>query len=385
MAQVRRGARMPRCASRIPARMGGFDIMKAPRTSRPFAGACLLLLSGLPPAVQAADITLTDQRDKLITLREPAQRVIVFPKPIASMFIAVDGGTRHLAGIHPGAQSVIMTSILGTFFPEVSTINTNIAREGFVPNVEEVLKAGPDVVVQWALKVADYIEPMERVGLTVVGLGYGTNEIERERIAILGKILGQGERAGSFLAWQDDVRRDIEAHLSTMPATQRSRMIFFDRFRSDGMTAFRRDEFFFQAAGVTNVTVEAGMSQPNVTVDPEQVLAWDPDIVFLNYYDESAKPDDLYADPVLGSLSAVKARRVYKTPRLDPASHEAPLVWMWMTMLAYPELYDWDLRAKVREKYNEIYGKTVSDDDIDNIIQMAVNGDSKHYHEMFDK
>ena len=139
-------------------------------------------------------------------------------------------------------------------------------------------------------------------------------------------------------------------------------MLFLDRFRSDGLAAFGRNEFFFQTAGVRNVAFEAGLNQPTVTVNAEQYSPGTPDIIFLNYYDEPTKPDDLYNDPVLANLSAVKSRRIYKTPRLDPASHEAPLVWMWMTMLfAYPDLYHWDLRKTVVEKYAALYGKSPSE------------------------
>lgn len=357
--------------------------MKKGRILSPLARTCMVSLAWLPLAGQADEIAFEDQRGKAITLAQPAQRVVVFPKPIAPMFIAVDGGTQHLVGLHPTAQSVIMGSILGAIFPEIAKLNTNIVREGFVPNVEEVLKAGPDVVVQWALKTEDYIEPMERVGLTVVGLGYGTNEIERERIAILGKILDQDERAKAFLSWQDEVRGFINATLSNIPTQSRARIVFFDRFRSDGMAVFGRDEFFFQAAGLRNAAFEAGLGQPTVTVEAEQLLEWDPDVIFLNYYDESAKPEDLYSHPVLAGLKAVQARRVYKTPRLDPASHEAPLVWMWMAMLAYPEHFDWDLRQHIRDRYDAVYDRALAGDEVDHLIQMPANANGKHYQTKF--
>ena len=124
----------------------------------------LVLLATTALDARADEIAFKDQRDKAITLPHPAQRVVVIPKPIASMFIAVDGGTQHLSGMHPAAQAVIMKSVLGTIFPEVAKIDTNVVREGFIPNVEEMLKVNPDVVIQWALKVEDYIEPLERVG-----------------------------------------------------------------------------------------------------------------------------------------------------------------------------------------------------------------------------
>ncbi len=343
------------------------------------------LLLAAPLAARAGDIVFQDQRGKTITLAQPAQRVVVLPKPIASMFIAVDDGTQHLVGMHPAAQAVIMSSVLGTFFPEVANINTNVVRQGFIPNVEEMLKVNPDVVIQWALRVEDYIEPLERVGLTVVGLGYGTNEIERERIAIIGKIVGREDRANSFLAWQDSVKSSIDQRLNGIPQDKWPRIVFFDRFRSNALSVFGRNEYFFQAAGVRNAVFEAGLNQPIVTVNAEQLLAWDPDVIFLNYYDAEVKPDDLYNSPVLASLSAVRNHRVYKTPRLDPASHEAPLVWQWMTMLAYPEMDHWDMRKTIREKYAALYGKTPSEPDIDSIIQMAANGGGKYYHAMFDK
>jgi iron complex transport system substrate-binding protein len=348
-------------------------------------GGSLLVawLCGLSTAVPAAEITFEDQRGKLITLAEPADSVVALPKPVPTMFIGVDGGTEHLTGMHPAAKAVLMDSVLARFFPEIAGINTSVVGDGFIPNVEEMLKVNPDVVIQWAVRPEDYIEPMEKVGLTVVGLGFGSHEIERGHIEIVGQLLGKPERTESFLTWQDDVIKEIKQELAEIPVERRARMVFFDRYRSDELAVFGRDEFFFQAPGIRNLAFEAGLNQSTVTVDAEQILAWHPDIIFINYYDLDATPADMYADPVLGSVAAIENRRVYKTPRLDPSEHEAPLVWMWMAMLAYPELFDWDVRGLVREKYAAAYGKSPAEAEIDTILHLSANADSAHYQDMF--
>jgi iron complex transport system substrate-binding protein len=246
-----------------------------------------------------------------------------------------------------------------------------------------MLNVNPDVVMQWARRTEDYIDPMEKVGLTVVGLDWGTHEIERGHIEIVGRLLGKQERTKAFLTWQDDVIAAIQQKLADVPTEDRARMIFFDRYRSNELAVFGRDEFFFQAPGLRNLAFEAGLNQGTVTVDAEQILSWQPDIVFINYYDLEATPADMYADPVLGSVPAIQNRRVYKTPRLDPSLLEAPLVWMWMAMLAYPELFDWDMRTQIGEKYAEMYGQSPSEDEVDTLLHFAANADSAHYQDMF--
>ena len=342
--------------------------------------ACLW---GLPAAALAAEITFEDQRGKLITLAAPADSVVALPKPVPPMFIGVDEGTEHLTGMHPASQAVLLESVLARFFPGIAEINTRVVADGFIPNVEEMLNVNPDVVMQWARRTEDYIDPMEKVGLTVVGLDWGTNEIERGHIEIVGQLLGKQERTKSFLTWQDDVIAAIQQKLADVPTEDRARMVFFDRYRSDELAVFGRDEFFFQAPGLRNLAFEAGLNQATVTVDAEQILAWQPDIIFINYYDLEATPEHMYADPVLASVPAIQNRRVYKTPRLDPSLLEAPLVWMWMAKLAYPKLFDWDVRALISEKYGEMFGQRPSEDEVDTLLHFAANADSTHYREMF--
>ena len=60
----------------------------------------------------ADPISFQDQRERTVTLEGEAQRVVTIPIPAASMFIAVDGGTDRLAGMHQLSKTAIAGRIL---------------------------------------------------------------------------------------------------------------------------------------------------------------------------------------------------------------------------------------------------------------------------------
>ena len=55
----------------------------------------------------AEPIVITDQRDRTITLDGEVERVVTIPIPAASVFIAVDGGTDRLVGMHQLSKTAI--------------------------------------------------------------------------------------------------------------------------------------------------------------------------------------------------------------------------------------------------------------------------------------
>ena len=69
-------------------------------------------------------------------------------------------------------------------------------------------------------------------------------------------------------------------------------------------------------------------------------------------------PQDIYADPVWQDVSAVRSRRVYKVPlggyRWDPPGQESPLMWHWLTDIAFPRQQS-GLRGKVTEYFRFLY------------------------------
>jgi iron complex transport system substrate-binding protein len=331
----------------------------------------------------AEEIAIDDQRGKTVTLAEPADNVVIFPKPMPFIYIAVDGGPEDMTGIHPATKAVMMDSIISDIFPTLADINTSVVESGFIPNVEEVLKIAPDVVLQWTSDDAQFIEPLERVGVNVVGLDYGTREIAIGHLEIMGKLSGNDERVAKLVDWQNVTLSALESGLASIPHEKRTTMIYVDTLANNEITIFPLDEFFFTAPGLRNLAFEAGITGYSAKITPEQLLAWDPDIIVMNHYDVNQKPSDIYDNPVFSSLKAVKNHRIYKKPLLDPNSHEAPLIWEWMARVGYPDVFDFDLRKGVRSYYADTYGAELTEEQIDGVLNMDANVASPDYRTMF--
>jgi iron complex transport system substrate-binding protein len=120
---------------------------------RPGFSSCLVLASligGNLAAIAVEAVSFVDQNGRTITLAGPAARVVTIPKPAPSMFVAVDGASSRLVGMHPQSKTVLLEGILGRFFPEMAGIPTDVVGDGFAPNVEELLRVDPQLVFQWA-------------------------------------------------------------------------------------------------------------------------------------------------------------------------------------------------------------------------------------------
>ena len=174
---------------------------------------------------------------------------------------------------------------------------------------------------------------------------------------MLGKILGKEERAQSFLDWDDAVFAEITATLKAVADADRRRIVFIDSMNGNELVVFGKQQIYFDAGGLKNAATEAGFTEGSVKIGAEALLAWKPDILFVNYYNDSIKPDDILSHPVLSALDAVKAGRVYKTPAIDPATAAGgELTYLWFAEIGYPDLFQTDMRAAIADGFKLLYG-----------------------------
>lgn len=104
----------------------------------------------------------------------------------------------------------------------------------------------------------------------------------------------------------------------------------------------------------------------------EQVRSWEPDIIVLSAYCDSI--DKVKKDPDWAPLKAVKNGRIYRAPMgvyaWDHASNENVLLMIYLAKIFHPDLFkDWDMIKEMKTFYAEIYGKTVTDQDAERILQ----------------
>ncbi len=126
-----------------------------------------------------------------------------------------------------------------------------------------------------------------------------------------------------------------------------------------------------------NVEVSGGNYLPQALNDNhakatnEQILSWDPDIILLSGYLDS---DIVTNSSNWANTKAVKNKKVYRIPMgvyaWDHASNEGVLLMIYMAKIFYPDLFkDWDMIKEMKTFYSEVYGKALTDQDVQRILQ----------------
>lgn len=146
---------------------------------------CLLLFMG---AAQADEIRFTDARGKEIILEKPAQRII-------SLYSA---HTENLYAL--GAGDALIGGSNSEVYPEEATL---LPVYHYREDPEKVIAAMPDLVLVRPMieRVApEYIEALERAGLTVASLYPDTADEFDDYIRTLALITGTQETAEALIA-----------------------------------------------------------------------------------------------------------------------------------------------------------------------------------------
>jgi iron complex transport system substrate-binding protein len=328
-------------------------------------------------------ISVTDQRGKTLTFARPVTRVVTIPMPAASLLVAVDRTADHLAAMHNASWVAMRDGIMGTIFPKALELPHEIATQDFTANVESVRALDPDVVIQWS--DAQLIDPLEKAGLNVIGLtNTGKQEDVDAWVAMFAAMLGKPERAADIKARSD---ADLAAvkDLAAGRGSTRPSILYFNRFTGGLKVAAANsyNDFYIKLGGGTNPATgnDPLKGSGMVGLDVEQVLRWDPEIILLGNFD-NAVPQDLYSNPVWQPVSAVRNRRVYKVPlggyRWDPPGQESPLMWHWLSDIAFPRQQSL-LRNKVVEYFDFLYGHKPTAAELDKILWTTANAGSDHY------
>lgn len=353
-------------------------------------------LGALLLGVAQAEPVLTDLAGRTVELDGPAERIVTLPVPMAATVIALDQSSDRLVGIHPESKLAIDDEILGVIFPDLKDISSAIlaggATRGQEPDVEAIQALEPDLVIQWGAgsdlhraSEDQNVAPLEKAGLDMVLIVRGPNDdYMREALDLIGGAIGQSERAQMLIDWRDQVSSEIEAGLEGVPEGDRPKAAYFfysaDELWTEGGDTF--GGWQLEHVGAQNAAEEI---ESWGEVGAEQVMEWNPDVIFISTFEPDAHVDQIYEHEILGETTAAKTNRIYQIPvggyRWDPASPESPLAWMWYAEVLHPEVFDFDLRAEIKEWYPKLWGHTPTEEQIDQILQIDMNGGSAGYEQ----
>ncbi|QPT39684.1 corrinoid ABC transporter substrate-binding protein [Oligella ureolytica] len=347
--------------------------------------AMLFCLSASP---LAEEFTFTDVTGQKIVLKAQPERIVTLPNPAAPTFIAIEGSSKRIVGMNQGSKRAFNNGMMSVMFPEALDISSDVVAEsgGWMPNVEGIAALEPDLVIQWGGRGDDLIAPLRNAGIPVAlmvgGGNNGTEELARENMRMAAEITGQTEKYNRLIEWRDEVINEITSALAAADIKDKPSILHLrsakSRLRATGEKSWQQT--FIELVGAVNVADGVGVEK---VVSIEQILEWDPDIIMLSSEEIDAGLEVIYDHPLFSQLTAAKEKRVYKTPVggyiWDSASHESPFTWMWLANLTHPEIFQFDLRAELPERFQLLYNYALSEAEIDQILRVEMNGEARGY------
>lgn len=340
------------------------------------AVALSLCACGASPAMQTPEVTgaemetrtITDALGREVTVPATVEKIIPLgntPRMITYLGLAdkvVGIGDCEIAESPLQAYAYVNRE-LWKDLPIVGS--DSMGETSYYP--EELIQAAPDVIV--CTYGLDTVQDIERqTGLPVVAVtdaSLFTPEYE-DSLRILGEVCGVSERAEAVVEFINTCIADLRARTENIPDDDKpSILAAAATFKgSHGIEGVYSNYAVFDVISVNDVT--RGMTDTGVAggllVDKEQILAWDADLIFLDYSGVELVRQDMAENPdFYTQLRAFRNGNVYQCPNSTWhwSNVEIPLVSAYyMGSMLYPEAFaDVDFEAKAAEIFEFFLGQ----------------------------
>lgn len=252
-----------------------------------------------------------------------------------------------------------------------------LTGRGNTANVEIVVKAKPDLIIDYGAIHDTYISLADRVQVQT-GIPYlllnGDFDRMAEVIVQFGRIAGEETRAATLAQYARDTIADINARIAKIPGAQRPR-VYYGRGPqgvNTGLAGSINMESIEQI-GARNVAAELGRGGL-VQVSIEQVLRWNPDVIITtdpNFYALAR------SHPIWSAMPAIRAGRLHLSPALPfgwidfPPSLNRLIGLRWLARVLYPEAFPEDLRPIVRDFYSRFYHQAPTAAQLEQLLNTA--------------
>lgn len=231
---------------------------------------------------------------------------------------------------------------------------------------EEIMLASPDVILcTYTADVADDIQT--QTGIPTVAVPQGTLFAEdyEQALRMLGEVCGASDKAEKLIAFINDCLADLTARTENIPDDTKPSVLgagatFKGSHSIDGV--YKNYPLFkILAANDVASYIEGQEGSSGVMVDKEQILEWNPDIIFFDAGSMELVRTDYAENPgYFEQLKAVQSGELYQWPNSTWhwSNVEIPLVSAYFTgALLYPDAFaDVDFEEKAGEIFEMFIG-----------------------------
>ena len=300
------------------------------------------------------------------TITDSAGRQVNVPDKVESIVCVGVGTLRYTCYV--GAQDLVvgvedyevkpgMTRLYNYVnfdkFKDLPVIGTNGQ-----PYTEEIINLAPDVIVMSKSASVDAYDLQSKTGTPVVVVPGSDTTLDQnayDTICILGELYGMQTRATELTNYLKGIQKDLDDRTKDIPESSKP-SVYVGGVSFKGHHGFEGTEAGygpFQLIGAKNLADTTGQNGA-FDIDLEQVLSWDPDIIFLDFNGMDLINESFAQNPdYYNALTAVQNGKVFSqisfrsyASNLDTALADA----YYAACILYPEQFaDIDPVAKAGE------------------------------------
>lgn len=316
---------------------------------------------------------ITDQLGRQVTIPDQVDRVVVLQHQTLNLLVQLDA-TQDIVGVLNNWQQQ-----LGSGYVRLapSLEKTPVVGDLTSVNLESVVALHPQVVFVTNYAPQEMIDQISQTGIAVVAVSLRDDPKGEEHkmnpvlpdedqayteglkkgIQLIGEVVNRQKQAQSLIDYTFAQRQLTGARLKSVPADQRIRTYM----ANPDLTTYGSGKYtglMMSHAGALNVAAATVKGYKQVSL--EQVIAWDPQVIFVqDRYPEVI--GQINHDPKWQSIDAVKNHRVYLMPEYAkawgyPMPEALAIGELWMAKKLYPQKFaDIDMQKQADAYYQRFY------------------------------
>ncbi|QGN06759.1 ABC transporter substrate-binding protein [Halorhabdus sp. CBA1104] len=281
------------------------------------ASGCLDAISASGEGPKNTSREIIDGFGREVPVPERAERVVgVGPGSLRQ--IAYLGATDRVVGVEDADPSILWApyNLANRELRENRVIGSAGPNAG--GNSEEILAVDPDVILYYGdSSRAESLQSQTDtpvVGLEIVDfVDRQARETMFDTWRLVGDVLGKEDRAETLIGFVRETIEDLRTRADGIAAGERTRAYVgaISYKGAHGIATTRKRFAPFHWTGVENVAGGIDTDAPSVQVSDEQLLAWDPETMFVSASNLGRAREDAALSPEYDSIRAVETGETY--------------------------------------------------------------------------
>ena len=330
---------------------------------------CILAGCGIKVLSNGNTRTITDSAGREVEVPEKVESIVCVGVG-ALRYTCYMGAADLVVGVEDYEVKPGMTRLYNYVnfnkFKDLPVIGTNGQ-----PYTEEIINLTPDVIVMSKSASVEADDLQSKTGTPVVVVPGSDTTLDQnayDTIRILGELYDMQTRATELTDYLKGIQKDLDDRTKDIPDSSKP-SVYVGGVSFKGHHGFEGTEAGygpFQLIGAKNLADTTGQNGA-FNIDLEQVLSWDPDIIFLDFNGMNLIKEDYAKNPAYyNSLAAVQEGKVYSqiSFRSSASNLETALAdAYYAACVMYPEQFkDVDPVAKAGEIFEMLLGANPYED-----------------------